>query len=65
MRRFNEYNEAKKTAEKKQELYVEEERKLKHIEEETQDAGWESLEGKPGLVDEYIKFITRYSKWVH
>lgn len=62
MRRFNEYNEAKKTAEKKQELYVEEERKLKHIEEETQDAGWESLEGKPGLVDEYIKFITRYSK---
>ena len=62
MRRFNEYNEAKKTAEKKQELYIEEERKLKHIEEETQDAGWESLEGKPGLVDEYIKFITRYSK---
>ncbi len=62
MRRFNEYNQAKKTAEKKQELYVEEERKLKHIEEETQDAGWESLEGKPGLVDEYIKFITRYSK---
>jgi len=62
MRRFNEYNQAKKTAEKKQELYVEEERKLKHIEEETQDAGWVSLEGKPGLVDEYIKFITRYSK---
>ena len=62
MRRFNEYNEAKKTAEKKQALYAYEEKKLKHIEEETKDVGWDSLEGKPELVDEYVKFITRHSK---
>ncbi len=62
MRRFNEYNDDKILAKKKQESYVREEKKLKRLEEETQDAGWESLEGKPELVDEYVKFITRYSK---
>ncbi len=62
MRGFNDYHTDKKAEEKLQELYVEEEKKLKQLEEETQDAGWESLEGKPGLVDEYIKIITRYSK---
>jgi len=62
MRGFNDYYTDKQLAKERQELFVEEEKKLKSIEEETQDAGWESLEGKPELVDEYVKFITRYSK---
>tara|TARA_Y100001938_G_C8088446_1_gene433538 strand:+ start:1417 stop:1605 length:189 start_codon:yes stop_codon:yes gene_type:complete len=62
MLNFNDYNKAKKTAEDKQELYVREEEKLKKLEEETQDTGWDSLEGKPHLVDEYVKHITRNSK---
>ena len=62
MRGFNDYHSDKKIAEERQELYVEEEKKLKKIEEETKDAGWDSLEGKPELVDEYVKFITRHNK---
>ena len=62
MRGFNDYHSEKKLAKEKQELYAYEEKKLKNIEEETKDAGWDSLEGKPELVDEYVKFITRHSK---
>ena len=62
MRGFSEYQKDKKLAGEQQEIYAYEEKKLKHIEEETKDAGWDSLEGKPELVDEYVKFITRYSK---
>ena len=62
MRGFSDYQKDKKLAEKQQEVYAYEEKKLKTIEEETKDAGWDSLEGKPELVDEYVKFITRYSK---
>ena len=62
MRGFNDYHSEKELAREKQELYAYEEKKLKTIEEETQDAGWDSLEGKPELVDEYVKFITRHSK---
>ena len=62
MRGFNDYHSEKELAREKQELYAYEEKKLKTIEEETKDAGWDSLEGKPELVDEYVKFITRHSK---
>ena len=61
MRGFNDYHSEKELAKEKQELYAYEEKKLKHIEEETRDVGWDSLEGKQELVDEYVKFITRYS----
>ena len=62
MRGFNDYHSEKELAKEKQELYAYEEKKLKTIEEETKDAGWDSLEGKPELVAEYVKFITRHSK---
>ena len=62
MRGFNDYHSEKELAKEKQELYAYEEKKHKTIEEETKDAGWDSLEGKPELVDEYVKFITRHSK---
>ena len=62
MRRFNEYHSDKKIAQEKQELYVREEEKLKKIEEETKDAGWDSFDSNPSLVDQYIEYITRHSK---
>ena len=62
MFKFNEYIENKHLAEKKQEVYVREEKKLKALEMETRESGWETLEHKPELVNEYVKYITRYSK---
>ena len=61
MFRFNEYFEKKRLAEEQQERDVLNEKKLKALAYETQDAGWESLEGNPELVNEYVQYITRNS----
>ena len=62
MFRFNEYFEKNRLAKEQQERDIFEQKKLKELEQETQDAGWESLEGNPHLVDEYVNYITRNSK---
>ena len=62
MKTFNEYFEKKRLAKEQQESYILKEKKLKELEQETQDAGWDTLEGNPHLVDEYVKYITRNSK---
>ena len=62
MKTFNEYFEKKRLAKEQQESDILKEKKLKELEQETQDAGWDTLEGNPHLVDEYVKYITRNSK---
>ena len=62
MFRFNEYFEKNRLAKEEQERDTLRQKKLKELKQETQDAGWESLEGKPELVNEYVKHITRNSK---
>ena len=62
MRRFNEYNDDKNLAKEKQESYVREEKKLKNLEQEMADGGWESFAHNPDIVEEYVKYITRYNK---
>jgi hypothetical protein len=62
MDRFNEYFEKKRLSEEQHRRDILEQKKLKELEYETQDAGWESLEGNPHIVDEYVEHITRNSK---
>jgi|TARA_R110000851_G_scaffold27134_1_gene76544 recombinational DNA repair ATPase RecF len=62
MQRFNQYNTDKNEAIEKQEMYVREEKKLKNLEKEMAESGWEVLEHNPDIVEEYVKFITRYNK---
>jgi len=62
MKSFNEYFEKKRLDEEQRERDILEEKKWKEIERETRDAGWDSLEGNPQLVDAYVKYITRDSE---
>ena len=59
---FNDYVQKKQEDKEACLAAVREKRKRKELEEETRDAGWDSFDSNPKLVEQYIDYITRKSK---
>ena len=62
MLNFKDYFEKKRIDEETHQKAILEEKKRKELEQETKDAGWDSFDSNPKLVDQYIEYITRKSK---
>tara|TARA_B100000287_G_scaffold389194_1_gene399068 strand:+ start:338 stop:526 length:189 start_codon:yes stop_codon:yes gene_type:complete len=62
MLNFNDYVQKKREDEEARLAAIREEKKRKELEEETRDAGWDSFDSNPKLVDQYIEYITRKDK---
>ena len=56
---FTEHFNNKKLAEEIHQKNIVEEKRKKELKEETATVGWDALLGKPEMVDDYIKWITR------